>query len=82
MKDRKRHFTRIFFLLLGEGAEGATEIAAAYVKFTSQQARQGQPKPLPQPNAREYLLPGMIEGGLDGVDGGDGHSKTSLLRAR
>ena len=61
------------FLCVGQLPGEIAEIAAAGVEFGGENADQGKTRPLAEAKASEELLPGVLQGGLYAVKGGQSH---------
>ena len=58
------------------------ETASADMQFSCQNSNQRQSGPLPEAETSEELFARVLQGGLDGIDGGDGHGITSNQRRK
>ena len=52
------------------------------MEFRCQNSNQRQARPLPEAETSEELFARVLQGGLDGIDGGDGHGITSNQRGK
>src|SRR5260221_14203132 len=62
------------------GRNVAIEVAAAGAGFSGKKSDEGQANPKSESKWLQELLFGVLERGIDGIDGGDGQTGTSKLR--
>lgn len=67
----------LFATLVRDGKVEAVEVATAGVKLRRQKSHQRQSRPLSEAKWAEELVSCVLQGGLDAVDGGDGHGFSS-----
>src|SRR3984893_3987742 len=82
---RQVRWKKLAIVLLWDTRPTAAEVrdtASADVEFRCQNSNQRQARPLSEAETSEELFARVLQGGLDGVDGGEGHGITSNQRRK